>query len=107
MKPESALLFLETLARAAGHVIRPYFQNPDLVVDVKADATPVTQADRKAEELMRDLLTEHHPGHGIIGEELGNHQEKAEFVWILDPIDGTKSFVAGVPLFGVLIGLLH
>lgn len=100
-------MFLATLARAAGEVIRPYFQNPGLVVDSKSDATPVTQADRRAEEVMRDLIGKHHPSHGIIGEEFGNLNAGAEYVWILDPIDGTKSFVAGVPLFGVLIGLLH
>jgi len=107
VKSEAALLFLETLARTAGEVIRPYFQNPDLVVDSKSDATPVTQADRRAEEIMRDLIGKHHPHHGIIGEEFGNQNAGAEYVWILDPIDGTKSFVAGIPLFGVLIGLLH
>ncbi|MDX6766859.1 MAG: histidinol-phosphatase [Candidatus Methylacidiphilales bacterium] len=107
MKPEAALDFLETLALAAGEVILPYFQQPGLVVDAKSDATPVTQADRRAEEVMRDLIAKHHPSHGIIGEEFGNEAEDAEFVWVLDPIDGTKSFVAGIPLFGVLIGLLH
>lgn len=107
MKSDTALLFLETLARAAGDVIRPYFQSPGLVVDSKSDATPVTQADRRSEEVMRDLIGKHHPRHGIIGEEFGNVNEGAEYVWILDPIDGTKSFVAGIPLFGVLIGLLH
>lgn len=107
MKSEAALLFLETLARAAGDVIRPYFRSPELVVDAKSDATPVTQADRRAEEVMRQMITKHHPQHGILGEEFGTERPDAEFVWVLDPIDGTKSFVAGVPLFGVLIGLLR
>jgi len=107
MKTEAALLFLETLARAAGEVVLPYFRNPELAVEQKSDRTPVTEADRRAEEVMRTMITRHHPGHGIIGEEFGTEKPDAEFVWVLDPIDGTKSFVAGVPLFGVLIGLLH
>jgi myo-inositol-1(or 4)-monophosphatase len=107
VKSDTALLFLETLARAAGEVIRPYFQSPELAVDLKSDATPVTQADRRSEEVMRELIAKHFPGHGIMGEEFGRENEGAEYVWILDPIDGTKSFVAGVPLFGVLIGLLY
>lgn len=107
MKTEAALLFLETLAHAAGEVVLPYFRNPDLAVEQKSDRTPVTEADRKAEEVMRAMIHRHHPAHGIIGEEFGNENAEAEFVWVLDPIDGTKSFVAGVPLFGVLIGLLQ
>jgi myo-inositol-1(or 4)-monophosphatase len=107
MKREAALLFLETLARAAGDVILPYFQRPDLAVESKSDLTPVTAADRKAEQVMRALIEKHHPTHGILGEEYGEKNPGAEFVWVLDPIDGTKSFVAGVPLFGVLLGLLH
>lgn len=107
MKTETALLFLETLARAAAEAILPLFRHPALAVEEKSDLTPVTIADRRAEHIMRDLITKHHPTHGIIGEEYGTERPEAEFVWILDPIDGTKSFIAGVPLFGVLIGLLH
>lgn len=107
MKLPAALLFLETLARAAGEAILPHFRNPHLTVEEKSDLTPVTIADRRAEEVMRTLIAKHHPHHGILGEEFGPDRPDAEFVWVLDPIDGTKSFVAGVPLFGVLIGLLH
>jgi len=92
------------LADAAGEVIRPYFRQP-LVVDDKPDLTPVTAADRAAEEAMRSLIERQFPGHGIIGEEFGRLGEDAEFVWTLDPIDGTKSFISGVPLFGTLIAL--
>ena len=92
------------LADAAGAEIRPYFRRP-LVVDDKPDLTPVTAADRSAEAAMRALIEAHFPDHGIIGEEFGRVREEAEFVWVLDPIDGTKSFISGVPLFGTLIAL--
>jgi inositol-phosphate phosphatase/L-galactose 1-phosphate phosphatase/histidinol-phosphatase len=92
------------LADAAGSVIRPYFRKP-LTIDDKPDLTPVTAADRAAEATMRSLIEREFPDHGIIGEELGRSREEAEFVWILDPIDGTKSFISGVPLFGTLIAL--
>src|SRR5215211_5332194 len=97
MTPEYRDFAIE-LARASGEFIRPFFQRPDLVVETKADLSPVTAADRGAEKLMRDMIRKRFPGHGIIGEEL---------VWILDPIDGTVSFAAGVPLFGTLIALSH
>jgi len=92
------------LADAAGEAIRPHFRKP-LTVDDKADLTPVTVADRAAEQAMRSLIEKRFPDHGIIGEELGRVREGAEFVWTLDPIDGTKSFISGVPLFGTLIAL--
>jgi inositol-phosphate phosphatase / L-galactose 1-phosphate phosphatase / histidinol-phosphatase len=92
------------LADAAGEAIRPYFRQP-LAVDDKADLTPVTIADRAAEQAMRSLIESRFPDHGIIGEEFGQVREDAEFVWTLDPIDGTKSFISGVPLFGTLIAL--
>jgi len=94
------------LADAAGAEIRPYFRRP-LVVDDKPDLTPVTVADRAAEAAMRALIEASFPGHGIIGEEFGRVREDADFVWVLDPIDGTKSFISGVPLFGTLIALTH
>jgi inositol-phosphate phosphatase/L-galactose 1-phosphate phosphatase/histidinol-phosphatase len=92
------------LADAAREAIRPYFRQP-LTVDDKADLTPVTAADRAAEQVMRSLIERRFPEHGIIGEEFGRVGENAEFVWTLDPIDGTKSFISGVPLFGTLIAL--
>jgi inositol-phosphate phosphatase / L-galactose 1-phosphate phosphatase / histidinol-phosphatase len=92
------------LADAAGAAIRPAFRTP-LAVDDKPDLTPVTAADRAAEAAMRRLIEARHPDHGIIGEEFGRLREAAEFVWVLDPIDGTKSFISGVPLFGTLIAL--
>jgi inositol-phosphate phosphatase / L-galactose 1-phosphate phosphatase / histidinol-phosphatase len=92
------------LADAAGEVIRPHFRQP-LAVHDKPDLTPVTAADRAAEETMRALIERHFPEHGILGEEFGRVREDAELVWVLDPIDGTKSFISGVPLFGTLIAL--
>ena len=95
------------LAKLSGHFIQPFFGRSDVAVEIKADHSPVTAADRGAEEIMRGLIHKRFPGHGIVGEEFGTENPGAEFVWVLDPIDGTKSFVAGVPLFGTLIGLLH
>ncbi|AOS44605.1 Histidinol-phosphatase [Lacunisphaera limnophila] len=99
--------FTLELARASGDFIRPLFGRRDLAVDLKSDDSPVTLADRGAEELMRRLIRTRFPTHGILGEELGPENTDAEWVWVLDPIDGTKSFITGVPLWGTLIGLLH
>ena len=95
------------LARESGAFITPLFRQPGLAVESKADDSPVTQADRGAEELMRARLARKFPEHGIVGEEFGSDRADAEFVWVLDPIDGTKSFITGVPLWGTLIALLH
>jgi histidinol phosphatase-like enzyme (inositol monophosphatase family) len=99
--------FIRTLAETSGEVIKPYFANPDLTIEIKEDQTLVTQADRQAEAVMRDLIRKRYPQHGILGEEFGPESASAEFVWTLDPIDGTISFARGCPLFGTLIGLLH
>ena len=99
--------FIYTLAEKSGEVIRPYFAKADLAVELKGDQTLVTQADRQAEAVMRDLIRKRYPQHGILGEEFGLENLSAEFVWSLDPIDGTLSFARGCPLFGTLIGLLH
>ena len=92
------------LADAAGAAIRPRFRQR-LAIEDKPDLSPVTIADREAEIAMRRLIAGRFPDHGIIGEEFGREREDAEFVWVLDPIDGTKSFISGVPLFGTLIAL--
>jgi inositol-phosphate phosphatase/L-galactose 1-phosphate phosphatase/histidinol-phosphatase len=94
------------LADAAGEAIRPYFRRP-IAVDDKPDLSPVTAADRAAETAMRRLIAARFPAHGIIGEEFGGEREEADFIWVLDPIDGTKSFISGVPLFGTLIALAY
>ena len=107
MLSEKIQPFMYDLAQRSAKVIKPYFAHPDLEVETKADDTPVTRADRAAERLMRDQIEKHYPQHGISGEEFGEKDPEAEFVWVLDPIDGTKSFAAGCPLFGTLIALLH
>lgn len=94
------------LADAAGGIIRGHFRTP-IAVDDKADDSPVTIADREAEKVMRGLINAAFPDHGIIGEEYGNEKTDAEWVWVLDPIDGTKSFITGKPVFGTLIALLR
>jgi myo-inositol-1(or 4)-monophosphatase len=78
----------------------------NLKVERKNDDSPVTIADRDAEQKMRELIGVKYPDHGILGEEFGETGADAEYVWVLDPIDGTQSFICGVPLFGTLIALL-
>lgn len=104
--PAEYLAFAGALADAAGAVIRRYFRTR-VAIDDKSDASPVTIADRGAEEAMRAMIMETYPEHGIFGEEFGRHQETAEFVWVLDPIDGTKAFITGKPSFGTLIALVR
>jgi myo-inositol-1(or 4)-monophosphatase len=99
--------FILELANASGDVIRPYFGAGDLAVELKSDETIVTKADREAEGLMRKMIARRFPAHGILGEEYGEERPDAEFVWVLDPIDGTISFASASPLFGTLIALLH
>lgn len=98
--------FIRRLADESGAIIRRYFRS-GYTVDSKSDETPVTIADRQAEERMRELITEQYPSHGILGEEYGHHQPDAPFQWVLDPIDGTKNFISHGYLFGTLIALLH
>ncbi len=95
-----------SLADAARPIAARYFRTP-VTVDDKADASPVTIADREAETAMRVLLDKHVPRHGVFGEEHGAVRTDAEYVWVLDPIDGTKAFITGLPIFGTLIALLH
>jgi histidinol phosphatase-like enzyme (inositol monophosphatase family) len=96
----------QRLAEESAAIIRRYFRT-GLAVDDKADLSPVTRADRETEAAMRRLIERHQPDHGIVGEEYGPKDPGADYVWVLDPIDGTKSFITGKPLFGTLIGLLH
>ncbi len=97
--------FAVDAARQASKLILGYYQAADLTVDLKRDRSPVTVADRKAEELIRNLIAESFPEDGVLGEEFDETPSKNGYRWILDPIDGTKSFIHGVPLFGTLIGL--
>ena len=99
--------FMTELARDSGDFIRPLYRQPSVVVETKSDQSPVTIADRGAEELMRAHIAKRFPTHGIIGEEFGSERPDSEFVWVLDPVDGTKAFITGLPLWGTLIALLH
>lgn len=96
----------QRLADAAGAAIRPLFRQP-FAHEAKSDASPVTEADRAAEAAMRALLTAERPDDGIIGEEYGAERPAASRQWVLDPIDGTVSFMAGRPTFGTLIALMQ
>lgn len=104
--PADFLPLAHRMADAARAVILPHYR-AKLDIDDKLDASPVTLADRGAEQAMRALIEAELPNHGIIGEEFGNVRENAEWVWVLDPIDGTKSFIVGRPTFCTLIALLH
>ena len=95
----------EAAADVAGAVIRPFFR-AGFAVDSKSDRSPVTIADRSAEQAMRAVLAERFPDHGILGEEFGLDRPEASLRWVLDPIDGTRAFVSGRPTFGTLIALL-
>lgn len=106
VQPPDLIPIAEAAADLAGTAIRPLFRSA-LLVEAKGDASPVTEADKAAERAIRALLAERLPDHGVIGEEYGNHNADADWVWVLDPIDGTRAFVTGRPLFGTLIGLLH
>jgi histidinol phosphatase-like enzyme (inositol monophosphatase family) len=96
--------FAMDAAWQAGRTTLAHFQTA-LHADTKPDGSPVTIADRDAETLLRRLIGERHPGHSIVGEEHGPEQRASPFRWWIDPIDGTRTFVRGVPLFGVLLGL--
>jgi myo-inositol-1(or 4)-monophosphatase len=100
--------FVDELARVSGETILPFFRTSLSVENKKAGGfDPVTAADRAAENAMRALIRKNFPSHGIMGEEYGNENSDAEYVWSLDPIDGTKSFINGMPTWGTLIGLLR
>ena len=99
--------FVDELATVSGDAILPFFRT-SLSIENKGPGSgydPVTAADRAAEAAMRDMIRRTFPQHGVIGEEFGEENPEAEFVWVLDPIDGTKSFIAGMPAWGTLIAL--
>ena len=97
---------IEVARRGGDHTLRYFNKNADLKLERKEDQSPVTAADREAEEIMREEISSRFPDHGILGEEYGRHQPDAQVRWILDPIDGTKSFIHGVPLYTTLVGVL-
>ncbi len=101
--------FVDEMAQASGEAILPFFRTHLGTEDKNRGGAfdPVTEADKAAEIIMRRMIEDTFPAHGIIGEEFGNKNESADYVWVLDPIDGTKSFISGLPLWGSLIGLQH
>ncbi len=98
---EQALRF----TRVAGEHTLKYFKK-NVEVELKGDDSPVTRADREAEEILRRFIMDAHPDHGIVGEEYGVHNRESRVQWILDPIDGTMSFIHGIPLYTTLVGIL-
>jgi myo-inositol-1(or 4)-monophosphatase len=101
--------FIDDLATQSGQAIMPYFRSA-LTAEDKSDGRdfdPVTEADRAGEAVMRHMIKTTFPDHGITGEEFADENAGAEYVWVLDPIDGTKAFISGLPLWGTLIGLKH
>ena len=101
---QARLDFAVTAARAAGKHSLKYFQR-SIAVERKGDQSPVTIADREAEQLLREAIAAAYPADGVLGEELGESAGSSGYRWILDPIDGTKSFISGVPLYATLVGL--
>ena len=101
--------FIADLAKASGEAIIPFFRTTMTMRDKSAGRAfdPVTEADRAAETTMRQMIMDTFPAHGIVGEEFPDHQADAEYVWVIDPIDGTKSFISGLPTWGTLICLEH
>jgi histidinol-phosphatase len=99
------LNFALTMASSAAELILSHYQVDGLLVESKSDESPVTIADRNAELLMRDMLRQSFPDDGVLGEEFESFAGRNGYRWILDPIDGTKAFIHGVPLFGTLIGI--
>jgi len=93
-------------ANAAAEEILRYYRG-DFEIELKADQTPVTVADRRAEEIIRGILLTEFPDHGFFGEEGGKEQADAEYLWLVDPIDGTKSFIGGYGMFSTQIALMH
>ena len=104
--PAELVALANSLADAARPIAARYFRTP-VTVDDKSDASPVTIADREAEAAMRAILNQEVPAHGVYGEEHGIERADAEYVWVLDPIDGTRAFITGLPIWGTLIALLH
>ena len=102
---DQALAVARNAALAAGALINRHYAE-GVAVRIKADATPVTQADEDSEQIIREILLQAYPDHAIYGEE-GGHQGSSDYLWLVDPIDGTKSFVRGYPMFSTQIGLMY
>jgi histidinol phosphatase-like enzyme (inositol monophosphatase family) len=104
MEIRRLLEFAVEACTEAGEITLEYFQK-DVVIEIKSDLSPVSVADRKTEERLRQLIGKYFPDHGIIGEEFGGERTIREYNWYIDPIDGTLAYVHGVPIYGVMLGL--
>jgi histidinol-phosphatase len=104
--PSQLMLAAADLARLAGKVALGHFR-VGIAVETKADGSPVTRADREAERAARDWLARHFPGDAVVGEEFGGGPHGAARCWFIDPVDGTTSFIRGVPLWGTMIGVME
>jgi inositol-phosphate phosphatase/L-galactose 1-phosphate phosphatase/histidinol-phosphatase len=98
------IAFSQKVADAIGEIHRKYYRQP-VSTEYKEDSSPVTQVDKESEMLMREMVMQQYPHHGILGEEYPPYQADAEFVWVIDPVDGTKYFMTGHPTFALLLGL--
>src|SRR5262245_12181530 len=100
--------FAQDLARASAQAILPFVRK-DPAIDIKASDVwgPVTEADRSGERIMREMIEARFPDHGILGEEYGRKESRSGFTWILDPVDGTRAFICGMPTWATLIGLSY
>lgn len=103
---EELVGFSHKVADAVGEVHRKYYRQP-VSTEYKDDSSPVTQADKEAETVVREMVMAQFPEHGILGEEYPAHQPDAEFLWVVDPVDGTKYFMTGHPMFALLLGLAY
>ncbi len=103
---QSLLDFALDVTWQAGRITLRYFQT-GIAVERKGDNSPVTAADRESEQYLRQMINRYYPDHGIVGEEYGEQASQSDFRWIIDPIDGTKSFISGVPLYGCLLALVE
>ncbi len=104
--PPEFVAFAHNLGDIAADLLRGFARGP-LGVETKPDVSPVTQVDRAVDTALREAIRRKYPAHGIIGEEFSPDRPGAEFVWIIDPLDGTREFIQGLPLFGTLIALAH
>lgn len=101
------LAFAKQIAKSAGQLTLEYFQTDRFEVIRKGDGSPLTIADQEAEKFLRGAIKEMFPEDSIVGEEFGDTEGESEFTWVLDPIDGTKSFISGVPLYGTMVAVVH
>jgi histidinol-phosphatase len=102
---QELLLQATDIASRASKIALSYFRQA-ILIEMKENQTPVTIADKKTEEMIRAEISDAFPDHGILGEEFGHESKQSDFLWTIDPIDGTRSFIRGIPLFGTLLGLL-